>query len=73
VKDGSLEANSDGTSWWKMSLKRLAADGSGTISLKTTAGATDKPFKFTFEPGKGPRKIRVYDEKNNCLWLWAPS
>ena len=72
VKNGLLEARSDGTASWHMSLKPLAADGSGAISLKSTVGATDKPVKFTFEPGQGPRKIRVHDEKNNCLWLWAP-
>ena len=55
--------------WRRVPLTALADDGSGRVAFKSKRG---EHIEFWFDPGVGPRKIRVFTVWNNCVRLFDP-
>lgn len=50
-------------------LKSLQADGSGKVTAKDDK---NRDFYVTFEPGSGPRVMRLTNSISACGWLFTP-
>jgi hypothetical protein len=54
---------------WNFSVSTLRPDGSGRVTVKNDRRID---VYWDFEPGQGPRRIRVSNNATECGYLWIP-
>jgi hypothetical protein len=73
IRGDAFTATPDHEDQWNrvttLNLKSLNSDGSGRISVKNRLGVTRH---FDFDPGQGPRVIRVGGDNAECRYIWKP-